>query len=272
MIAAWAAQRVAADALPDLRQQIGSAMTRSAGAERKRESSSFLKHADEQTIVGLAAVFEAIRTGGSAEENPEAGSTPGRFRDWGVVACPRFLGRSAMVATLQRFRAEGAWGVSPHLIPHHSLHSLSGTISQFLAIHGPNFGTGGGPGGEREALLTAFALLHGQQLPGVWVVCTRLDPESAPDDAGRIPSGCYVEGLALALTRPREADLNLRRKPTLHLEGFPPGGSVPPSSLNGHATGNGRLTTLWDLPSRSRSGDAPLVLTLGGGLRCVTQW
>lgn len=152
---------------------------------------SFLKHADEQTVAGMTAVYRAIA----------AYQLPARsFTDWGVVAAPRFLGRAALAATLQRFQAEGAWGVSPHLIPHRSLHSISGTVSQALKIHGPNFGVGGGPGCTTEVLLAAFAMLHGQRLPGVWVVLTAITPEEplAPD--GQTVPGTACVGLALALT------------------------------------------------------------------------
>lgn len=152
---------------------------------------SFLKHADEQTVAGLCAVYRAIEKGGLQKTC---------FCDWGVVAAPRFLGRPAMAAALQRFAAEGAWGVSPHLIPHRSLHSLSGTISQALKIHGPNFGAGGGPSGIAEALLAAAALRQGKQLPGVWVVLTCLDPELSLDESGQLPPGTQAVGLALALT------------------------------------------------------------------------
>jgi hypothetical protein len=152
---------------------------------------SFLKHADEQTVAGLCSVYQAI---------DRAGLQACCFREWGVVAGPRFLGRPAMAAALQRFAAEGAWGVSPHLIPHRSLHSISGTVSQALRIHGPNFGVGGGPGGTVEILLAATALLEGKRLPGVWMVLTCLDPESPPDEAGKVANGTQAVGLALALT------------------------------------------------------------------------
>ena len=152
---------------------------------------SLLKHADEQTVVGLCAVYGAIA---------KAGLQTTCFYDWGVVAAPRFLGRPAMAAALQRFVAEGAWGVSPHLIPHRSLHSMSGTVSQALKIHGPNFGVGGGPEGTGEALLAAAALLTEKRLPGVWVVLTRLSPELPPDEAGRSAPGTQAVGVAIALT------------------------------------------------------------------------
>src|SRR5262249_52347900 len=94
-------------------------------------AASLLKHADDQTVVALAAVAHAIR-----EHRLETTD----FSAWGVLAGPRYPGRAALVPALARFRAEGAWGMSPHLIPHRSLHSLSGTLSHALKTHGPNFG------------------------------------------------------------------------------------------------------------------------------------
>jgi hypothetical protein len=156
---------------------------------------NFLKHADEQTVAGVAAVFQAIHDSGLAPDG-----SPALFRQWGVVAAPRFLGRSAMASDLPRFLAEGAWDVSPHMIPHRSLHAASGTLSQALKIHGPNFGGGGGPGNETEGLLAGVAMLEGMRLPGVWVVLTRMHPE-LPDDgkSGRPVPGSFAWAVALAL-------------------------------------------------------------------------
>jgi hypothetical protein len=190
-VAAHASMRVPYEAVGGLRRQPG---------PRYGEPFpvSFLKHADEQTVVGLSALFQAIHDHGLT---PAPGS-PG-FRDWGVVAAPRFLGRATMAAALQRFTAEGAWGVSPHLIPHHSLHSMSGTVSQALKLHGPNFGVGGGPGAAAEGILAAAALLECRRLPGVWLVLTGIDPEQAPDTMGRPAPGTSCAALVLALVPPR---------------------------------------------------------------------
>jgi hypothetical protein len=154
---------------------------------------NFLKHADEQTYAGLAAVFQAI-----GEHSLLAQATS--FRDWGVVGAPRFLGHAPMTSDLPRFLVEGAWDVSPHMIPHRTLHSLSGTVSQALTIHGPNFGAGGGPGAEGEGVLAAVALLEAMRLPGVWLVMTRLEPElDADHTTGKPRPGTLSQGLALAL-------------------------------------------------------------------------
>ena len=195
-VAADAVVRLGPESLAELRRNPGP-------VHGEPLPASFLKHADEQTVAGLCSVYQAI---------DRAGLQACCFRDWGVVAGPRFLGRPTMAAALQRFAAEGAWGVSPHLIPHRSLHSISGTVSQALRIHGPNFGVGGGPGGTIEVLLAATALLEGKRLPGVWMVLTCLDPESPPDEAGKVALGTQAVGLALALTpiRPSGSRLRLR--------------------------------------------------------------
>jgi hypothetical protein len=153
---------------------------------------NFLKHADEQSIAALAAVFQAIHDHGLRE----------RFTDWGVIAAPRFPGRLAIVQTVQRFAAEGAWGVSPHMIPHRSLHSVSGTVSQALKAHGPNFGIGGGPSAETEAFFCAAGLMapaRAGALPGLWMVLTGLSPETTLLACGGAAPGTCVEAVALAL-------------------------------------------------------------------------
>src|SRR5437867_3344510 len=74
-------------------------------------SPALLKHSEEQTVAGLWAVCEA--TSGLDQLNT-------RFANWGVVAAPRFYGRTGNATSLQRYKQEGALGISPHMIPHHS--------------------------------------------------------------------------------------------------------------------------------------------------------
>jgi hypothetical protein len=188
VLAGWSAASVPVESVPLLRKQPGPLLG-------KPLPVNFCKHADEQTVVGLSAVFAAIRDHRLAPEGEV-----GIFRDWGIVGAPRFLGRAAMATDLPRFLAAGAWEVSPHMIPHRSLHATSGTISQALKINGPNFGAGGGPGCVAEALLAGVALLHDLRLPGVWVLFTRLDPE-LPEDGktGKPVPGTICHALALAL-------------------------------------------------------------------------
>ncbi len=182
-VAAHGWVRVSADGLAELRRQPGPVLG-------QPFPSSFLKHADEQTVAGLTAVYHAIHDHGLQET---------RFTHWGVLAAPCHQGRAALTGALLRFREEGAWGVSPHLIPHRSLHSLSGMVSLALRIHGPNFGVGGGPGAAREVLLTAVALLERQRLPGIWVVLTSISEQTAPTPQGDPAPGAFWVGQALAL-------------------------------------------------------------------------
>jgi hypothetical protein len=244
-VAADAVLRVSLESLPELRRNPGSCVGEPLPV-------SFLKHADEQTVAGLAAVYRAIRT---------SASPPQCFRDWGVVAAPRFLGRPTMAAALQRFAVEGAWGVSPHLIPHRSLHSLSGTVSQALKIQGPNFGVGGGAYGVVEALLAATALLERKCLPGVWLVLTCLDPELPPDASGRSAPGTQALGLALALTPPQPNSSRIRLQLVLRSSTT----LVPAEQET--AFNLLRLETLLQLLHSPRGGDTTIVQLLEGGHR-----
>lgn len=189
-IAAYAACRFAPETLVQLRQNPGSLPGATFPA-------SVLKQSDEQTIAGVAAVFEAIQRHHMEQVD---------FAQWGVVAAPRFLGRAKLATVLSRFAVEGAWGVSPHLIPHRSQHALSGTISQALKIHGPNFGVGGGPDSAAETLLMAGAMLANQQLPGAWVVLTGYDPEFVPAEEEAPAPATGFDCLALALALLPHAD------------------------------------------------------------------
>jgi hypothetical protein len=168
-------------------------------------ASTFLKHSDEQTVCALATLAQALRHAEIANVD---------FTRWGVLAGPRFVGRAALTVALTRYAAEGAWGISPHLIPHRSLHALSGTISQALGIHGPNFGVGGGADGAAEAVLAAIALLADQHWPGVWLVLTGFDPELVPADplaseSKSSPSDCLVVAMALVPAQESAANATL---------------------------------------------------------------
>jgi hypothetical protein len=148
-----------------------------------------LKHADEQSVVGVVAVLRAVAAGGL---------DPAGFGDWGVVAAPGFLGRAAFNDAFPRFLADGAWGVGPLLTASHSLHSVSGMVSQALNAHGPNLGAGGAPSEDEQALLAAAVLLDEGAAPGVWVVLTDWTPGPDGDQ-----SPAAYEALAVALTAPR---------------------------------------------------------------------
>jgi hypothetical protein len=170
------------------------------------------------------------------------------------------MGRTLLANTLIKFRAEGAWGISPHLIPHRSLHALSGTVSLALKLHGPNFGTGGGVGGAADALLTAAALLQDGQLPGVWVVLTGWEPEPVTDATGQVVTPdcvCNAISLALVPSATGNARLFLRIDPAA-AEPYRNGhGPIPPFTFEGlvGALESGSappMTIHWQLPAGGR--------------------
>ncbi len=184
-VAAHATLRASAELIAQLRRQPWTV-----GPEPL--SVAFLKHAEDQTVVALTAVQRALA---------RAGWEGRSFTDWGVVAAPSFLGRIGIAQSVQRYAEEGAWGISPHLIPHQSLHAVSGTLSQALRIHGPNFGSGGGPNAGLDAFLLAATLLTDSRLPGLWLVLTGYEEEYVPSENGRpAPPPPVCAGAALALT------------------------------------------------------------------------
>jgi hypothetical protein len=138
------------------------------------------------------------------------------FLHWGIVAAPQYLGRQAVADTFVRVAGLGPRGASPMVIPHRSLHAVSGTISQALGIKGPNMAAGGGPGHLADGLLAGLSLLGTGRFPGLWLVLTQWDPE--PLLSGNDPSA-ICHGLALALL-PLPVE---RRGPSLRL--------VPPAEM-----------------------------------------
>jgi hypothetical protein len=228
--------------VPGLRQKPGRV-----GAEPLPPS--FLKHADDQTVAGIAAVIAAV-------ENYKL--DPTGFGPWGVVAASRFMGRTLLANTLIKFRAEGAWGISPHLIPHRSLHALSGTVSLALKLHGPNFGTGGGVGGATDALLAAAALLADGRLPGVWLVLTGWDPEPRTDAQGQVVTPdcvCHAVALALVPAGSPTAALTLRVDPAAAEPQRNGHGAMNPFSFEAllRALGGALTSVAWQLPGGGRA-------------------
>jgi hypothetical protein len=171
--------------------------------------SRFLRHADEQTVVGLRAVLAAI----ASHPLP-----PPSFAGYGVVAAPCRAGRFTAAQSLAMLREGGGVTVTPHVVPQCSLHSLAGAVSVALGMHGPNIGAGGGRHAVAEGLVAALALVAPEAsahaaLPGIWFVATAWDDEPALDRTGRPQGGAAPEprsddpraddplcrGLALAL-------------------------------------------------------------------------
>lgn len=154
-------------------------------------SPGFLKPVDEQTVCVFHAVAQAIR---------DAGLNPAEFKEWGVLAAPRFLGRVFDAGTFHRFLQIGGGAVSVHLIPQQSQHAVSGAISVALGMQGPNFGIGGGSHSLSEALLTGFSAYDPSVVPGMWLLLSEFDPEARPDRQGKHTSPAVCHALALALS------------------------------------------------------------------------
>lgn len=152
---------------------------------------TFLKHTDAQSILALLTVLDALHG-----QDWHARS----FKNWGVIAAPSMFGRQGIATSILQIQQEGAFGVSLHVIPQQSLHAMSGTISQALKIHGPNFGVGGGSNAGPDAILLAAALLADGQLPGLWLVLTGYESEWVPAADGQPTPAPACIALALALT------------------------------------------------------------------------
>ena len=151
---------------------------------------NLLNHAEDQTVVALAAVLCAIHDGGLTGQS---------FTDWAVVGAPRFPGRVSFASSMEKFRRQSALSVSPLIIPFQSLHAVSSMISLALRIHGPSLGVGGGFDGLTQALLLGLSLRQAQDVGGVWVVVTGWDPEALPvhEEANTTRPVCRAAALAL---------------------------------------------------------------------------
>lgn len=143
----------------------------------------FFKYADEQTVLAVQAIDSLVaRSGAKPQPRP-------------VIAAPQLFGRLGGSVSLHKFRSGGGSAVSPHTIPQHSLHSISGAISILLGSHAANVGVGGGPHALVEGILAAATLFSLKQ-GGVWLVSTGFDPEPLPGD---IASASQAIGYAAVL-------------------------------------------------------------------------
>jgi hypothetical protein len=179
----------------------------------------YLRHCDEQTVVGIRAVLAAIAA------YPEPRPT---FTDYGVVAAPCQAGRIATAQSLAMLRTAGGVAVSPHIVPQCSLHSLAGAVSVALGMHGPNLGSSGGEHAVSEGLFTSLSLLAADpSLPGIWLVVSGWTQEPLLDASGKpidstpqhAPSEPICRALAVALTANADAvaDKGISRRLTLHM-------------------------------------------------------
>jgi hypothetical protein len=176
--------------LPALRKAPGPS-----GADGPAIPGSLLRHADDHTVLALAAVLRA-----RSSRREQAGDGGERDADWGILVAPRYPGRLAVTPHLERFRRQGPGTVSPLIIPTMSLHAAAGSVSLALGLHGPSYGVGGGPGHLGQLLLAGLAALgRDPSVPGVWVVATGWDPEPIPDLKGKPLNAATGHAVALGL-------------------------------------------------------------------------
>jgi len=179
----------------------------------------FLRHCDEQTVVGMRAVLAAI----AAHPEPRPS-----FTGYGVVAAACQSGRIATAQSLAMLCTAGGVAVSPHIVPQCSLHSVAGAVSVALGMHGPNIGASGGQHAVSEGLFTCLSLLAADAaLPGIWLVVSSWTQEPSLDAAGKPDcsplqdshSGPICRALAVAVTADADAaaDKGISRRLTLHM-------------------------------------------------------
>jgi hypothetical protein len=161
----------------------------------------FLKHADEQTVIGLEAVRRAVELFQLDTREQTA---------WGIIGAPRFMARMAGAHILTRFAASGGSSVPPHALAQNSLHSVSGAASIALGIHGPNVGLGGGPGAIYDGLTTALTWFDTAGCPSIWLILTQWDPEPIPDGQGLATNEPVCHAVALALKPAAAGESTLR--------------------------------------------------------------
>lgn len=187
----------------------------------------FLRHSDEQTVVGMHAVLAAI----ARLPHPRPS-----FDRYGVIAASCQAGRISAAQTLVQAAAVGGAAVSTRIVPECSLHSPAGAVSVGLGMHGPNIGVGGGPEALSEGLFTAVSWLRLRTAgpaacDGVWLLLCGWDDEPALDATGHSTTDPVCRAVAIALTPPQDGQLSL------HLQVGPPTShdreedAVHPSSL-----------------------------------------
>jgi hypothetical protein len=164
----------------------------------------FLRHCDEQTVVGMRAVLEAI----ARHPAPRPA-----FDRYGVIGSSCAAGRIAAAQTLSQLKTGGSVVVSPHIVPQCSLHAPASAVSVALGMHGPTIGASGGPHALSEGLFTAFSLLQDATCDGIWLVVTEWDEEPRLDPAGKPLDDPLCRALAMALVPSGDATTSL----TLHL-------------------------------------------------------
>jgi hypothetical protein len=159
----------------------------------------FLRHCDEQTVVGIHAVLRAIAA------LPSGRGVGGDA----IVAASCQAGRIMAAKSLALLKTGGAVTVSTHIVPQASLHSVAGAVSVALGMHGPHLGVSGGADALVEGLLAAITLAADAGAPRVWLVVSEWDDEPVLDATGAATDDPVCRALALAIEPGSAAALGL---------------------------------------------------------------
>ena len=161
-------------------------------AEWPRLPPRFLRHADEQTVVAMAAVLRTLA---------RQGETTGGVTGDAVIAASCRAGQPTAARTMTALERQGPVGVTPHVVPQCSLHSPASAVSVGLGMHGPTIGVGGGPAAIAEGLLAAatLAMSPGQSPAAIWLLLTGWDDQPGLDAAAVPTTDPVCRGLCLQL-------------------------------------------------------------------------
>lgn len=199
----------------------------------------FLRHCDEQTVVGIHAVLRAVAA------LPSAGDGVGGDA---VVAASCQAGRIMAAKSLALLKTGGAVTVSTHIVPQASLHSVAGAVSVALGMHGPHLGVSGGADALAEGLLAAITLATDAGVPRVWLVVSEWDDEPALDATGAATDDPVCRALALAIEPGSSAALGLEvHMPQASAAAVPPTGSLAAFTHALDMCGPGGALVSWTL-------------------------
>lgn len=204
----------------------------------------FLRHADEQTVVGMRAVLKTL---------VDAGGAAADLVHDAVVAASCGAGQPTAARTMVALKQQGPVGVTPHVVPQCSLHSPASAVSVGLGMHGPTIGVGGGPAAIAEGLLAAstlaMSLAGTQPAAAIWLVVTGWDTAPALDDNAAPTNDPTCRGLALWL-QPLTTSTPLPASAVVRIE---------PSSGPVLASGLADTPPLWEFCERLTQGRATTI-------------
>ena len=167
----------------------------------------FLRHADEQTVIGMHSMVQAMATDTHRSRD---------ISNDAVIAATCLAGQPSAARTMIGLRDKGPVAVTPHIVPQCSLHSMASAASVGFGMHGPNFGVGGGPHAPAEGFLLALTLapMLAKTSPSsrIWLVCTGWDQQPTLDAKGVVTNDPICRGMTFVL-KPERAQTHDETQP-----------------------------------------------------------